>query len=154
MPLRARHPSRGTFQVSAAAPINISRAAAPAWRSGSNPERTLRLPTVNWSPYAGSASACATCTRVQSASSSSATIIGIAVFTPWPISERPVQMVTAPSGVISIQALGLNGAGAPLERRQVEADYEARAGGGAGVQELAAGDGAVGHDAAPELSVW
>ncbi|PYP94374.1 MAG: hypothetical protein DMD34_08845 [Gemmatimonadetes bacterium] len=79
---RARQASRGTFQVSAAAAISISRAAAPALRSGSNPVRTLRLPTVNWSPYAGSASACATRTRVQSASSSSATIIGIAVRTP------------------------------------------------------------------------
>jgi hypothetical protein len=43
----------------------------------------------------------------------------MAVLTPWPISERPVQIVTAPSGRISIHALGLNageGAGARAER--------------------------------------
>src|SRR2546422_8717261 len=95
--------------MSAAALISISRPAAPALRRGSHPDRVLRLPTVTWSPYAGSASACITRTRRQSASSSSATIIGMAVRTPCPNSERPVQMVTGPSGEISSQALGLNG---------------------------------------------
>src|SRR5438128_7121396 len=97
--------------MSAAALISISRPAAPALRSGSHPDRTLRLPTVVWSPYAGSASACITRTRRQSASSSSATIIGMAVRTPCPISERPVQIVTEPSGAISSQALGLKTVG-------------------------------------------
>src|SRR2546426_12429588 len=95
--------------MSAAALISISRPAAPALRRGSHPDRVLRLPTVTWSPYAGSASPCITVTRRQSASSSSATIIGMAVRTPCPISERPVQMVTEPSGEISSQAVGLNG---------------------------------------------
>src|SRR5437660_2240318 len=109
-PASARHSVRGTFHVSAAAEISISRAAAPARRSGSQPDCTLRLPTVIWSPYAGSASAWITRTLCQSASSSSATIIGIAVRTPWPISERPVQMFTVPSGRTSSQAFGLKAA--------------------------------------------
>src|SRR5256714_922859 len=60
--------------------------------------------------YALSAGANSIFTLVQSASSSSATSIGRAVLTPWPISERSTTMSTLLSGLIRNQALGAEGA--------------------------------------------
>src|SRR5882724_3892529 len=92
----------------AAAETSISRAAAPALRKLSNEVRTLRLPPVSCSPYFGSRSACTTWTRRQSQQSSSATIMGSAVRTPWPISDLPHQIFAPPSGHSSSHALGEN----------------------------------------------
>ena len=53
------------------------RTAAPHWRIGWKKWRTLREPSVSWLPYfSSSPGACTTLTRDQSASISSATIIG------------------------------------------------------------------------------
>src|SRR5207237_7885049 len=56
-------------------------------------------------------------TLVQSASSSSATSIGSAVATPWPISERSTTMSTLLSGLIRSHALGANGAAGGVATR-------------------------------------
>ena len=84
------------------------RAAAPTWRIGMMKWRVEREPSVSWLPYLTSSPvACATFTLAQSASSSSATISGMPVRTPWPISERWQTMVTVPSGAIETKASGL-----------------------------------------------
>ena len=76
---------------------------------GSKKCRVLREPSVSWLPYfSSSPGACATLTRFQSASSSSATIIGMPVRTPWPISERWQTMVTVPSSAMATKASGLS----------------------------------------------
>src|SRR6267378_889885 len=54
-----------------------------------------------------SPTACAIRTRDQSASSSSATAMGSAVRTPWPISERCTTMVTSPVSSMDTNAVGL-----------------------------------------------
>ncbi len=72
-PFSARQDPGSTPHRAAAAPTSISRAAAPALRSGSQDCRTLDEPPVLIRPYFGLASACTTRTSFQSASSSSAT---------------------------------------------------------------------------------
>src|SRR5437016_9708596 len=67
--------------------------------------------------YALSAGANSILTLVQSASSSSATSIGSAVATPWPISERSTTMSTLLSGLIRSHALGANGAAGGVATR-------------------------------------
>jgi hypothetical protein len=52
-PFSARREARSTFQVSAAAANNISRAVAPAFRSRSHSLATLMLPPVNCMPNCG-----------------------------------------------------------------------------------------------------
>ena len=94
-----------TFHRSAAAATSISRAAAPALRSGSQCARTVVEPPVACMPNIGLlkaslTGACSTRTVLQSASSSSATSIGMAVSTPWPISDEPTMTVTRLSGVM------------------------------------------------------
>ena len=105
-PFSVRQVEPSTPQVRAAAVTSMARAVAPAWRIGSYLVRTLELPPVSWSPNFGSAQACSTRTRDQSASSSSATIIASDVRTPWPISDLLAQMVTSPWGSICRKALG------------------------------------------------
>jgi hypothetical protein len=69
--------------------------------------RVLREPSVSWLPKRfSSPGACTTRTRFQSASSSSATIIGMPVRTPWPISERWHVMLTVPSGAMATKTSG------------------------------------------------
>ncbi len=69
--------------------------------------RMLREPSVSWLPYFSSfPGACATRTRDQSASSSSATTIGKLVREPVPISERCATMVTMPFGSIEMKTWG------------------------------------------------
>ena len=74
--------------------------------------RTLLLPAVSWIPpkfglpYFGSAGAHSVLMVFQSASSSSATSIGIEVMTPWPISSIVSMIVTVSSGAILSQTLG------------------------------------------------
>ena len=71
--------------------------------------RMLRLPLVDCSPprmgspKAGFAGACSLRTFDQSASSSSAMIMGIAVMMPCPISDWPTMTVTVPSLAIRTQ---------------------------------------------------
>ena len=78
--------------------------------------RMLRLPLVDWSPprfgspYAGAAGACSMRTFDQSASNSSAMIMGIAVIMPWPISDWPTMMVTVSSVAMRTQELSAAGA--------------------------------------------
>src|SRR5207247_618222 len=88
----------------------MARAAAPALRIGSYLVRTLELPPVSRSPNLGSAQACSTRTRDQSASSSSATIIGSEVRTPCPISDLLAQIVTSPLASTWRNALGAKSA--------------------------------------------
>src|SRR5579864_8863568 len=105
-PFSAVQVDRGTPQVNAAAEIRISRAWAPALRMGSQVVRTLALPPVVWSPKSKLAPACSIEICFQSALSSSARIMGSAVRTPCPISERATTIVTLLSGVIRRYALG------------------------------------------------
>ena len=93
-PRRPRRPS-----ASAAACSSIVRAEAPHSRIGWMKWRTLREPSVSWLPYFFSSPGdCTMRTRAQSASSSSATIIGSVVrAAPVPISARAATMVTMPS---------------------------------------------------------
>ena len=87
----------------------MARAAAPQRRIGSKKWRVLREPSVSWLPnFFSSPGAWATRTRFQSASSSSATIIGMPVLTPCPISERWQTIVTVPSSAIETNASGLS----------------------------------------------
>ena len=70
----------------------------------------LLLPTVIWDPYfLGWASAWRILIESQSASSSSATIMGSAVRTPCPISTLATQIETVPPGSICTNALGWKG---------------------------------------------
>lgn len=82
------HVCGGTFHCFAAAAISIIRAAAPARRSASYCLRKLDEPSVFWSPYFLSPSACLTTTRFMSAPSSSAISTGSELRMPCPISER------------------------------------------------------------------
>src|SRR2546425_3200298 len=92
----------------AAAVSSIWRAAAPISRMGCRKWRRLREPSVFCPPYvASSPRAWAILTRDQSASSSSATAIGSAVRTPWPISDRCATMVTSPVSSMDTNAVGL-----------------------------------------------
>src|SRR5437016_576392 len=92
----------------AAAVSSIWRAAAPISRMGDKKWRRLREPSVFCPPYvASSPTACTIRTRDQSASSSSATAIGSAVRTPWPISDRCATMVTRPVSSTDTNAVGL-----------------------------------------------
>src|ERR1700688_4149075 len=102
----AVHEDRGTFHVKDAAEISISRAAAPALRIGSHVVRMLALPPVVLSPNRVLAPACSISISFQSASSSSARIMGSAVRTPCPISERATTIVILLSGVIRRYAFG------------------------------------------------
>src|SRR5580700_4213483 len=98
----------GTPQRFAAAASNIMRAAAPTWRIGMKKWRVEREPSVSWLPnFTSSPVAWATFTFAQSASISSATMSGIPVRTPCPISERWQTMVTVPSGATETKARGL-----------------------------------------------
>src|SRR5438093_11337643 len=99
-PLSVRQAERSAPQVCAAAVTSMARAVAPALRIGSYLVRTLELPPVSRLPNLGSAQACSTRTRDQSASSSSATIIGSDVLTPCPISDLLAQIVTSPRASI------------------------------------------------------
>src|SRR5271154_1940636 len=84
------------------------RAAAPTCRIGMKKCRVEREPSVSWLPYLTSFPvAWATFTRAQSAPISSATISGMPVRTPCPISERWQTMVTVPSGATDTKARGL-----------------------------------------------
>src|SRR5580692_9449791 len=97
-----------TPQRFAAAASSIVRAAAPTWRIGMKKCRVEREPSVSWLPnLTSSPVAWATFTLAQSASISSATISGIPVRTPCPISERWQTMVTVPSGAMETKARGL-----------------------------------------------
>src|SRR5215470_7566537 len=105
-----RQSAASAFQVSAAAAISIARAAAPALRIGSQWPRTAVDPPVAWIPKIGltkalSTPACSTRTRDQSASSSSAISMGMAVCTPCPISERPHTTVMSLLGAMRRYAL-------------------------------------------------
>src|SRR5271154_2010415 len=84
------------------------RAAAPTCRIGMKKCRVEREPSVSWLPYLTSFPvAWATFTFAQSASISSATMSGMPVRMPCPISERWQTMVTVPSGAIDTKACGL-----------------------------------------------
>src|SRR5581483_48427 len=107
-PLRAWQLALSTPQVCAAAVSNISRAVAPALRSGSQDVTTLSLPPVSRLPNLGWSHACSTRMLDQSASSSSATSMGRAVLTPWPISDLLTHTVMAPVPSILKKALGAN----------------------------------------------
>ncbi len=109
-PRSARHPSTSTSHRRAAASRSISRAAAPAFRRGSHAVRTLLLPPVltDRGQADGSAGGGATRTRLQSASSSSARIMGSAVRTPCPISPSSTTMVAIPPPSRVSQAFGVN----------------------------------------------
>src|SRR4051812_42222842 len=66
----------------------------------------LLEPSVFWSPYFWSPSACSMVTRAGSAPSSSASSAGIVLRTPWPISERAQTSVTRPSGAMWTKTFG------------------------------------------------
>ena len=84
------------------------RAEAPHSRIGWMKCRTLREPSVSWLPYFFSSPGdCLMRTLDQSASSSSATIIGSVVrAAPVPISARAATMVTMPSRAIDTKICG------------------------------------------------
>src|ERR1051325_1684590 len=109
-PRSARHDARSTFHVDAAASISISRAAAPALRSGSHDVRIAVLPPVDIrrDHPAGFSGTGPSRTWDQSASSSSASIIARPVCEPWSISDLSTVRVTEPSVAMRIQALGEN----------------------------------------------
>jgi hypothetical protein len=109
-PFSARQADGSIPQRAAAAATNISRAVAPALRRRSHEPRTLLLPPVVMLPYSGAASACSTRIRDQSASSSSATSMTMAVRAPCPSSERATVIVTVPSVSMRSQMFGLNAA--------------------------------------------
>src|SRR5439155_1546501 len=90
----------------AAAVSSICRAVAPATRIGPKNCQVLRDPSVFWSPYFGSPCPWMTLTRLQSASSSSASTNGKSVLMPVPISERLATMVTRPMSSIETKTLG------------------------------------------------
>src|SRR5207249_3961985 len=111
-----------TFHVSAAAVTSISRAVAPALRSGSHELRIALLPPVRIvrDHPAGFSGMGPSRMVDQSASSSSARIRASPVWEPWPISDRSIVSVTIPSAPMRNQALGANGAagaGRPTLRR-------------------------------------
>src|SRR5579859_3874876 len=84
------HALGSTFHRFAAVATSISRAAAPAFASGSHDPRMLVLPPVPCNPktglkYAGAAGANSVLIFFQSRSNSSARIMVSAVLIPWPI---------------------------------------------------------------------
>jgi len=93
-PLLAAQVERATPHVSAAAEISISRATAPALRIGSHVVFTLALPARGLISVERARSRLLDLNLLQSASSSSARIMGSAVRTPCPISERATTIVT------------------------------------------------------------
>ncbi len=104
------HALGSTLHRFAAAAISISRAAAPAFASGSHDPRTLVLPPVPCRPktglkYCGAAGANSVLIFFQSRSSSSARIIVSAVLIPWPISDLSISSVVVSSGAICTHAL-------------------------------------------------
>src|SRR5215210_7007462 len=105
-PRSARQALRSTFQRFAAAEISISLAVAPACRSTLQFPPMLQLPAVLSDLKAGPGDACATSIDDQSASNSSARIIGREVRTPWPISDFVTHTVTRPSALIFKYAFG------------------------------------------------
>ena len=99
-----------TPHVAAAAATSIARPAAPTWRSGIQLMGVAVLPPAHWFSYLSvSSPTCSTRTFFQSASSSSAMIIGSIVFTPCPISGFLAAIVTMPSGVMRMNALSSPG---------------------------------------------
>jgi len=98
-----------TPHVWAAAATSIARAVAPALRSVSHDDRTLREPPVDIGRdhAAGFSGTGPSWTLDQSASSSSARIMASAVCGPWPISDLSIVSVTIPSLPTRSQALGL-----------------------------------------------
>src|SRR6516165_9444400 len=92
----------------------MSRAVAPALRSGfQNARMEFELPVI-CSPKVGlpyslsSGGACSTTTLLKSVSSSSARIMGIAVYVPCPISTCGIISVVCPDRSMRINALGAN----------------------------------------------
>ena len=85
---RAKTSATSTFHWLAAAASSSARVVAPASRYLCRKSRMLVDPSVFCEPYLGSPTACSTRHLAQSASISSAMIIGIVVRMPWPISER------------------------------------------------------------------
>src|SRR6266700_704005 len=113
-PRSARHAARSTFHVDAAASSSISRAAAPALRSGSHELRIAVLPPVDMrrDHPAGFSGTGPRRTVDQSASSSSARIMASPVWAPWPISDLAIVSVTIPLVPMRTQSLGANGGAA------------------------------------------
>ena len=94
-----------TPQRLAAASTNRWRAVAPAVRRPVQAALIEPLPPATWRvKLTVSRGAWRTITRDQSASSSSATIMGMAVLTPWPTSGLGDTIVMVPSGAIWIYA--------------------------------------------------
>src|SRR5262249_36414155 len=95
------------------------RTAAPARGRGPQLLGVEALPPATCRPYfVSSKSACSTRPSFQSASNSSARIIGRCVFTPWPTSGFFERIVTIPSGATRMNAIVSNActgawAGAP-----------------------------------------
>ena len=116
-------PGRAARSIGWRRPARASaRAAAPQRRIGSNQCRVLREPSVSWLPYlASSPGACTTRTRLKSASSSSATIRGRLVRTPWPISERLTTMLTMPSARSRRRSSGCPADRSACRRRRISA---------------------------------
>src|ERR1700679_16856 len=90
----------------------MSRAEAPAFRSGSQLLRMVIVAPSVMAPYFASQSACSIFTLDQSASSSSARIMGRDVRTPCPISERATINRISPSREIATNAFGTKSASA------------------------------------------
>ncbi len=136
----------------------MARAAAPARRSGSQFMGVEKLPPANCAPYSfGSSGAWTMCTVFQSASSSSAMIIGSEVLMPCPISGTLDMMVMVLSGAMRhvgidgrvvlrmLRAVGrARGQGRIGPFRNAQGQQHAAAGGGADGQEGATGDSMLG----------
>src|SRR5207249_1907275 len=114
-----------TFHVSAAAVTSISRAVAPALRSGSHELRIALLPPVRMmrDQPAGFSGMGPSRMVDQSASSSSARMRASPVWEPWPISDRSIVSVTIPSAPMRNQALGANGGGATAVAKAASARH-------------------------------
>ena len=108
VPFSARQADRSTRHVSAAALISISRAAAPALRSGSQEVWMAVLPPVDMRRDQPAGFSGIGPRRIvdQSASSSSARIMARPVCDPWPISDLSIVRVTLPSVPMRSHALG------------------------------------------------
>jgi len=111
----------GTAHALAAAATSMARAVAPAWRSCCQELATAVEPPVSWIlppiarlPYMGTCAG-ALSTRIwsQDASSSSATIAGSPVQTPWPASRCLEITVTVLSGAMRTNGMTSGPAAAP-----------------------------------------
>jgi hypothetical protein len=116
LPFSARHCAGSTRQRLAAAATSMVRAVAPAMRSLSHASCTLLLVPVTWPPFPGLMYASPTgAASIRIASklmfNSSASSMGRAVYTPWPISERSTMMVMELSPAIFSQAFSWPPAG-------------------------------------------